>query len=191
MVSTPLHSRECNFLADGAGAMVVTSHDIAREMGKSAAYELGHGVRFTGATPVLRKDIFWRDAYRGSSTDALEEANLQIEDMDLRQIYGAYPFVQCTGLEGYGVCEIGEAAPMWAEGRCGPGGDLPCTTMGDAIGRGHTGSGVSMAFYLDTVRQLTGRAGERQLPDCNHAIVTTAGGSGMNACTTVFGSAPR
>ena len=63
--------------------------------------------------------------------------------------------------------------------------------MGDATGRGHTGSGVSMAFYLDTVRQLRGEAGERQVKDCEHAIVTTAGGSVMNAATTIFGSAPR
>ena len=191
MISTPLHAKECNFLADGAGAMVVTSHEIAQELGRPAAYELGHGVRFTGATPVLRDDPYFIRAYRESSQDALEEAGMSIADMDLRQIYGAYPFTQCSALEGYGVCEFGEAAAIWAEGRCGPGGDLPCTTMGDATGRGHTGSGVSMAFYLDTVRQLRGEAGERQVPDCNHAIITTSGGSVMNACTTIFGSAPR
>jgi acetyl-CoA C-acetyltransferase len=191
VISTPLHAKECNFLADGAGAMVVTSHEIAQELGKPAAYELGHGVRFTGATPVLRDDPYFVKAYRESSQDALNEANLGIEDMDLRQIYGAYPFTQCSALEGYGVCEPGEAALLWADGRCGPGGDLPCTTMGDATGRGHTGSGVSMAFYLDTVRQLRGDAGERQVKDCNHALVTTSGGSVMNAATTIFGSAPR
>ncbi|MFK7888510.1 MAG: thiolase family protein [Gammaproteobacteria bacterium] len=191
VISTPLHAKECNFLADGAGAMVVTSHEIAKEMGKPAAYELGHAVRFTGATPVLRKDPYFIEAYRESSQDALKEAGLSIGDMDLRQIYGAYPFTQCSALEGYGVCDFGEAAGLWAEGRCGPGGDLPCTTMGDATGRGHTGSGVSMAFYLDTVRQLRGEAGERQVADCQHAIITTSGGSVMNAATTIFGSAPR
>ncbi len=191
MISTPLHAKECNFLADGAGAMVVTSHAIAQELNKPAAYELGHGVRFTGATPVLREDPYFIKAYRESSQDALQAAGLSIDDMDLRQIYGAYPFTQCSALEGYGVCDFGEAAGIWAEGRCGPGGDLPCTTMGDATGRGHTGSGVSMAFYLDTVRQLRGEAGERQVPNCNHALITTSGGSVMNAATTIFGSAPR
>lgn len=191
MISTPLHAKECNFLADGGGALVVTSAEVAQEMGKPAAYELGHAMRLLGATPVLRSDIFSRESYRESSKDALAQAGLQIQDMDLRQIYGAYPFTQCSALEGYGVCEIGEAAGIWAEGRCGPGGDLPCTTMGDATGRGHTGSGVSMAFYIDTVRQVRGDAGARQVPGCEHAIVTTAGGSIMNACTTVFGRQPR
>jgi acetyl-CoA C-acetyltransferase len=191
MISTPLKAKECNFLADGGGALVVTSHARAREMGRPAAYQLGHGTRFTGATPSLRTDPLIRQAYRESSRDALDQAGLQIEDMDLRQIYGAYPFTQCSALEGYGVCEIGEAAPMWAEGRCGPGGDIPCTTMGDATGRGHVGSGVSMGFYIDTVRQLRGEAGERQVVDCEHALLTTSGGSIMNTCTTIFGRSPQ
>ena len=191
MISTPLRAKECNLLADGAGALVVTSHGIAREMGAKAAYQLGHGVRFTGATPVLRDDVYFHRAYGESSRDALAQAGLSIHDMQLRQIYGAYPFTQCSALEGYGVCAVGAAAGLWADGRCGPGGDLPCTTMGDATGRGHTGSGVSMAFYVDTVRQLRGAAGERQVNDCEHVLVTTSGGSVMNAATTVFGRTPR
>ena len=43
--------------------------------------------------------------------------------MDLRQTYGAYPYTQCSALEAYGVCAIGEGAKLWAEGRCSPGGD--------------------------------------------------------------------
>ena len=191
MISTPLHAKECNFLADGGGALVVTSHARAQEIGRPAAYKLGHGTRFTGATPSLREDVFFRKAYRESSQDALQNAGLTIEDMDFRQIYGAYPFTQCTALEGYGVCADGEGFRPWVEGRCGPGGDLPCTTMGDATGRGHAGSGVSMAFYIDTVRQVRGDAGERQVDDCQLALLTTSGGSVMNACTTVFGRAPR
>lgn len=191
MISTPLHAKECNFLADGGGALVVTTHEIAKEMGRPAAYELGHDMQFMGATPVLRTDVFSREAYRDSSKGALEKAGLSINDMDLRQIYGAYPYTQCSALEGFGVCEIGEAAKIWADGECGPGGSTPCTTMGDATGRGHTGSGVSMAFYIDTVRQLRGQADKRQVKDCEHVIITTAGGSVMNACTTIFGrSAP-
>ena len=61
----------------------------------------------------------------------------------------------------------------------------------DATGRGHVGSGVSMAFYIDTVRQIRGEAGARQINNCDNVIVTTSGGSVMNTCTTVFGSEAR
>jgi len=191
-ISSPLRAKECNLLADGGGAMVVTSHEIAKKMGSGRhAYKLGHGTRFMSATPFVREDLFHRDSYRASSQDALKQAGMNIEDMDLRQIYGAYPYTQCSALEGYGSVKENEGAIAWAEGRCGPGGDLPCTTMGDATGRGHTGSGVSMAFYIDTVRQIRGEAGDRQIENCNNIIITTSGGSVMNTCTTVFGSEPR
>ena len=66
MISTPLHARECNLLADGGGALVLTSHEIARELGGKAAYKLGHGTRFMSATPVLRKDVFHRPGLPGN-----------------------------------------------------------------------------------------------------------------------------
>lgn len=192
IVSSPLHSKECNLLADGGGAMVVTSHEIAKKLGSGRhAYKLGHSARFMSASCHVREDLFHRESYRASSEEALKQAGLTIHDMDLRQIYGAYPYTQCSALEGYGVVKENEGAIAWAEGRCGPGGDLPCTTMGDATGRGHVGSGVSMAFYIDTVRQLRGEAGERQIENCDKVIITNSGGTVMNTCTTIFGSEPR
>ena len=66
-------------------------------------------------------------------------------------------------------------------------GSLLGGAIGDAIGRGHTGSGVSMATYIETARQLMGKAGERQVPDCKYVFMNTAGGSGMNCISTVWG----
>jgi acetyl-CoA C-acetyltransferase len=64
---------------------------------------------------------------------------------------------------------------------------MPWATIGDATGRGHTGSGVSMATYIETARQLMGKAGDRQVPDIQYAFQNTAGGSGMNFIATVWG----
>jgi acetyl-CoA C-acetyltransferase len=73
------------------------------------------------------------------------------------------------------------------DGHTSPGGKCPVSTIGDAAGRGHTGSGVSMANYIETARQLMGKAGERQVPDCRFVLSSAAGGSGMNTLMTVFG----
>jgi acetyl-CoA C-acetyltransferase len=187
MVSTPLHARECNVLADGGGAMVVTSAERAADITDTAAYKLGHGVRYLGATPVLREDICMRDSWRGAFEDALAEADLTKDDIDVFEFYGAYPVSQCIMLEAAGISEVGKAGQFIMEGHTSPGGELPCATIGDAIGRGHTGSGVSMANYIETARQIMGKAGERQVPECHYALATSSGGSGMNTTATVFG----
>jgi acetyl-CoA acetyltransferase len=43
MVSSPLHKREGNILADGGAAMVVTSAELAQQIAKTPVYKLGEG----------------------------------------------------------------------------------------------------------------------------------------------------
>ena len=187
MVSTPLRARECNVLGDGGAALVVTSAELAEKITNTPVYKLGQGTRYLGACPVLRKDFFMQNAWQESSEEALEEAGLTASDLDILEIYGAYPVLQCVIIEALGICGPGQAGKFIMEGHTSPGGKLPCSTMGDAVGRGHTGSGVSIANYVETARQLMGKAGERQVPDCKYALATSAGGSGMNAITTIWG----
>ncbi len=187
MVSTPLHKRECNVLADGGGALVVTSPELAAEITKTPVYKLGEGARFFSGCVILRDNEEVFNGFRDSGNEALNEAGLTKDDIDLWNIYLAYPVGHPLMMEAMGVCEPGEAGKIFMEGRTWPGGKLPWSTIGDAIGRGHTGSGVSMATYVETARQLMGKAGERQVSDCNHVFMNTSGGSGMNNIATVWG----
>ncbi len=187
MVSTPLHSRECNVLADGGAAMVVTSSDLAKEITSTPVYKLGQGTAYMSASAVLRDDFFTREAWRKTTQTALDEAGITKDDVDVFEFYAAYPFCQCVMLEAAGICEPGDAGKFVMEGHTSPGGKVPCATIGDAVGRGHTGSGVSIANYVETARQLMRKAGERQVPDCNYALATSAGGAYMNAVTTIWG----
>ena len=186
MISTPLHAFECNRLADGAAAIVVTTPDRAREITKTPVFKLGEGVRYTQATTIQRIEDR-RHARREAALDALAEAGLTIEDMDILEIYGAYPIETISFMEALRVCKYGETGKFFKEGNTWPGGKLPVSTIGDALARGHTGSGVSMATYVECIRQLMGRAGARQVPDCRFILTNTAGGSGMNIIWTVLG----
>jgi acetyl-CoA C-acetyltransferase len=187
MVATPLHKRECNMLADGGGAMVVTSAEIAKSMNKPVAYKLGEGATYFCACPTIRQVEVIEKGMLDTLEKALAEAGLTRDDMDIWNIYLAYPFLQLIALEAMGICERGQAGKFVMEGHTSPGGKCPASTMGDAIGRGHTGSGVSMATYLETARQLMGKAGEKQVPDATFVYQNTAGGSGMNHIATIWG----
>ncbi len=187
MISTPLHKRECNMLADGGAAMVVTSAEDAGKMAKPVAYKLGEGAAYFSACPVLRDQESVFNGWRESANKALAEAGITKEDIDIWNIYVAYPFAQPIMLEALGLCEQGMAGRFYMEGHTSPGGKCPVSTIGDAVGRGHTGSGVSMATYVETARQLMGKAGERQVPDTRYVFQNTAGGSGMNNIATVWG----
>jgi len=110
-----------------------------------------------------------------------------LKDMDILEVYMAYPLGVARFLEDLGIAEYGKAGKFMMEGNTWPGGKLPVATIGDAIGRGHTGSGVGFATYVECARQIMGRAGDRQIPNCRYVLTNSSGGSGMNMVVTVFG----
>jgi acetyl-CoA C-acetyltransferase len=185
MVSTPLHAFECNVLSDGAAAMVVTSGELAPQISKTPVYKLGEDVLYLGATATQRKE---RRMGRGpgAAQKALAQAGLTLEDMDILEIYFAYPHAFLMLLEALGVCKPGEAGRFVMDGHTSPGGKLPCSTIGE-LSRGHTGSGVSTAYYVECARQLMGKAGDRQVPNARYLLTNAAGGSGMNMIWSVWG----
>ena len=187
MVSTPLHKRECNMLADGGSAMVVTSAELAGEITKTPVYKLGEAARFMSACTILRDSDALARTPGETSDKALAEAGITKAAIDIWNVYTAYPVLHPILMEALGLCEPGTAGKVFMEGDTWPGGRLPWATMGDAIGRGHTGSGVSAAYYVDTARQLMGKAGERQVPDAKYVFMNTSGGSGMNFIASVWG----
>ncbi|MGB6068370.1 MAG: thiolase family protein [Desulfomonilaceae bacterium] len=186
-VAEPLHKRECNVLADGGAALVVTSAELAPQVTDTPVYKLGEGAAFFTACTVLRDSVQMQEGLRRSGEHALAEAGLTKDDIDIWNIYLAYPVGHPIMMEAMGLCEPHRGCKAFFENRTWPGGDLPWSPIGDALGRGHTGSGVSMATYVETARQLMGKAGNRQVPNAKFVFQNTSGGSGMNNIATVWG----
>ncbi len=186
-VSTPLHKRECNVLADGGGALLVTSAEVAADMTSPAAYKLSESSKYFSAFTTTRRGNAFHDGFKNATAEALKSAGITKDEIDIWNIYLAYPAMHAIFMEACGLCEAGGAGKRFYNGDTWPGGNMPWATIGDAVGRGHTGSGVSMATYIETARQLMGKAGDRQVPEVEYIFQNTSGGSGMNFIGTVWG----
>ena len=191
LLATPLHKRESNILADGGGALVVVSTERARQLAGPAAYKLGESSRYFGGTCLEREFSVMSEGWRVTAEEAIARAGIVHDDIDLWNVYLAYPLAHPAMAESLGVAPPGQGARYFAEGRMSFGGDIAWSTIGDAPGRGHTGSGVGMACYVETARQLMGRAGKRQVEGCRFAYQNTAGGSGFNNIATIWGKEAR
>jgi len=187
LINTPLHKRESNMLGDGGCAMVVVSADMAKQMKRPAAYKLGESVRYFSGTCVMRDYDKVMEGWRVTAEEALAQAGITREQVSLWNCYLAYPLAHPIFAEALGVAPPGQGGKYFLDGRMSFGGDIPWSTIGDAPGRGHTGSGVSAASYVETARQLMGSAGERQVKDCRYVYQNTAGGSGFNNIATIWG----
>ncbi len=186
ILSTPLHLFESNYLADGASAFVVTSAERAREITDTPAYLLGEGSRATQYCISQAVDIT-RFGYHEAARDAYAMAGISVPDVDIVEIYDSYPIFQLIALEEMGFCARGEAGRFVSEGNTWPGGRLPMTTNGGMLSQGHTGAGGGVAILVETVRQLMGKAGERQVKGAKIAVETATGGTYMDAHVTVLG----
>ena len=61
------------------------------------------------------------------------------------------------------------------------------STNGGMLSQGHTGAGGGFAILVETVRQLMGKAGERQVQS-RFAVETATGGTYVDAHVAVFGN---
>ncbi len=187
ILNTPLHKRESNVTADGGCAMVIVSAEDAKKMKRPAAYKLGESVRYFSGSPILRNFDKVYEGFKVTAKEAMSQAGITKEQVSLWNVYMAYPIGHPIMAEALEVAPRGQGGKYFLEGRMSFGGDIPWSTIGDAPGRGHTGSGVSAATYVETARQLMGKAGERQVKDCKYVYQNTAGGSGFNHISTIWG----
>jgi acetyl-CoA acetyltransferase len=187
MLATPIHAFESNMLADGAAAYVVTSPERAKRLTPTPVYLLGASGRTTHYTLAAEADMA-RFSYATAAKEAFEMAGIGPKDMQVAQLYDSYPVFQLIALEEVGLVPRGEAGAFVAAGNTWPGGKLPMTTNGGMLSQGHSGAGGGFAIMVDTVRQLMGKAGPRQVPNLRFAVETATGGTYMDAHVAVFGN---
>jgi acetyl-CoA C-acetyltransferase len=187
LLNTPLHKRESNVLGDGGSAMVIVSAEDAKKMKRPAAYKLGDSVRYFSGTCVMRDFYKVAEGFIVTAKEAMAQAGITKDDVSLWNCYLAYPLAHPLIAELLEVAPQGMGGKYFLEGRMSFGGDIPWSSIGDAPGRGHTGSGVSTACYVETARQLMGKAGERQVKNCKYVYQNAGGGSGFNNIATIWG----
>lgn len=191
MVAYPLTAYMCNVLADGGCAYVMTTAENAKKVCKNPVYVLGEASDYSHRSIIKSKvrDLDrMHEFYAPVAQKAYEQAGLGPEDMDIYEIYGAYPVVSLMMADALGIVEPGQSGALVESGATSPGGKYPMTTNGEAMSFGHTGTGVGFALFVEGVRQLQGKAGKAQVEDARFLIDDCGGGAFMDVHFTVLGN---
>jgi len=95
-------------------------------------------------------------------------------DVDTVQLYDGFSFQVILWLEGLGFCGTGEGGQFIEGGkRIAIDGELPLNTGGGQLGAGRL---HGFGFAHESVMQLRGRGGERQIPGDPRLAVAASGG---------------
>ena len=186
-IASPFTMLDCAPVSDGAAALIVVSADRARALGRPAAYLLGSGYGLSHAYLTDADDPIHTGARR-SGAAAFARAGLTPGDMDFAQLYDCFTITVLIELEDLGFCRAGEAGPFAAAGMMARDGSLPTNTGGGLLSGGHPGLPAGLFPIVEGARQIMRRAGVRQLPKADLALVHGNGGVIGMHCSLVLGS---
>ena len=187
MVSYPLTIRDCCLVTDGGGAIVVTSAARAKSLKKPPVFLLGEGHVTTHATISNMPNLVETGAIRSGEL-AYARSGLSAKDMDVVEVYDAFTINTILFLEDLGFCKKGEGGAFVSGGQIAPGGKLPVNTNGGGLSYCHPGM-YGLFLLIESVRQLRGECGARQIAGANTAIAHGNGGVLSSQNTVVLGTA--
>ncbi|MGE0881200.1 MAG: thiolase family protein [Acidimicrobiia bacterium] len=157
-VSPPLKLLDCCPVSDGAAAFVVTRDPINDHCLRVLGAGQAHRHMYVTSAPSLLET-----GAAASSRHALEQAGVELDEIEYLAVYDSFTVTLACLLEEIGLAPAGMAGRFTRDGRFDRDGELPLNTHGGLLSYGHCGVAGAMAHVVEAHRQMTGRAGVRQL----------------------------
>jgi acetyl-CoA acetyltransferase len=174
-------------VTDAGGAVVMAGADRARDCAKRLVYVRGAGEGAEHVMLTQMRSLTTSEATRISAEKAFRMADVSPADFDHVMLYDAFTSGPPIMLESLGFCKPGAGVHFFAEGRSTPGGTLPINTNGGGLSYTHSGM-YGIFPIIESVRQLRGECGPRQVPGVRLSLVNGMGGMLSAAGTLVLSS---
>ena len=185
-IVAPFGLFDCSLRSDGAGALIVTRREHARDLKQPPVLIKGFGT-YNNTRGWFADDNMVVTAAKKSGEAAYAMAGLGPEDVDTAQIYDCFTYMVLTQLEDYGFCKKGEGGAFVSSGALRMGGRLPTNTSGGQLSEAHV-EGVLQ--ILEGARQMRHTyPAERQVKDAEIALISGHGGNQVCHSTLILGRA--
>jgi acetyl-CoA acetyltransferase len=123
------------------------------------------------------------------------DAGLRPEMVDLVETYDDYPFIAMMQLEDLGFCAKGEGPAFVRSHDLTVRGDFPHNTSGGQLSVGQAGAAGGFLGLVEAMRQLSGGAFGRQVPEAKFALVSGFGmvvyDRGLSSAAVLLEGTPR
>jgi acetyl-CoA C-acetyltransferase len=179
IVHEPLRLYDVSPICDGAAAVVLGDRDVVAQV-------CGNGPRIrvaasSAATMPLalenRADPLDLAAVRHSTEQALRQAGIPVDRIDLAELHDAYTIMTALSLEACGYAAAGQGWRLAAAAHTGLRGELPVATFGGLKARGHPVGATGVYQIVEACLQLRGTAGSNQVADAEFVLAQNVGGT--------------
>lgn len=181
VVEGRLRKYDCGRITDGAAA-VVLAHERYGRRGPVISGWAHRTAPMLLADKLARREPYLFPHLRRAALDAYERAGLRgPEDVDVIETHDCFTITEYVALDHLGLTPPGESWRAIESGLIDFDGGLPVNPSGGLIGLGHPVGATGVRMLHDAARQVSGAAGECQVPGARTALTLNIGGS----CTTV------
>jgi acetyl-CoA C-acetyltransferase len=177
LVAGPLKRTDCSLVSDGAAAVVLADTATALSMKKAVAFRAAEQVN--DFLPISRRDILAFEGPALAWKRALGAARLGLDDLDLVETHDCFTIAELIEYEAMGLAPKGEGARAILEGWTEKDGRLPVNPSGGLKSKGHPVGATGVSMHVLAAMQVTGGAGDMQIPGAGLAGVMNMGGAAV------------
>ncbi len=176
-VARPLKRTDCSLVSDGAAALIIAEGDVAATSRR--------GVRFRGTAqvndflPIARRDIIRFEGAREAWARAFDASGLTLADLSFAETHDCFTIAELIEYEAMGLTPEGQGSRAILERWTAKDGRLPINRSGGLKSKGHPIGATGVSMHVLAAMQLTGEAGDMQLPRAEIGGVFNMGGAAV------------
>ena len=177
LIAPPLRLTDCSPVTDGAAAVILASAERAKQFQREVEFRsLSH---VSDLLPLSAHDFVAFEGPEKAITCALQDGDIVLGDLDFAEVHDCFTIAELLIYEAMGLAPHGEGHRAIEEGTVYREGALPVNLSGGLKAKGHPVGATGVSMLAVAFRQLTGTAGDLQLPNATLGLVFNMGGAGV------------
>jgi len=189
VLSSPIRLLDTKPTSDGACALILAREEKAKKLTNKPVWILGasncYEVHYLGDRDLADCEAVVKAAKKAYSMAGI---NNPLKQIDVAEVSEEYSYQELLWMEGLGFCGRGEGGKLLDSGLTKMGGKLPVNPSGGVLSGNPVGV-AGMARVAETVLQLRGEAGDRQVKGAQVALAHGVTGiCGQHQCVMILGN---
>ena len=176
-VAGPLKRSDCSLVSDGAAALVLSLEPVAGAQVPAVRWR--SRTQVNEFLPLSRRDPTRFEGAALAWSRGLADAGARLDDLQFVETHDCFTIAELLEYEAMGLAPHGQGARVILDGVTLKGGRLPVNPSGGLKSRGHPIGATGVSQHVMAAMQLSGTAGDMQVPNARLGAVFNMGGAAV------------
>lgn len=176
-VAGPLKRSDCSLVSDGAAALVLSLEPVGNAQVSPVRWR--SRTQVNDFLPLSRRDPTRFEGATRAWSEGLAAARSQLSDLQFVETHDCFTIAELLEYEAMGLAPHGQGARVILDGVTRMEGRLPVNPSGGLKSRGHPIGATGVSQHVMAAMQLSGTAGDMQVPNARRGAVFNMGGAAV------------